>query len=90
MVDLDKVALVAADNQAKEVLEDNLAKAVDQEADKADKNSKEPWKGWVHQNMKTNDEFEISTLTSEVEHYGIKKIKEVEKKFRQKGVSPPK
>ncbi len=32
--------------------------------------------------MKMNDEFEISTLTREVEHYGIKKIKEVEKKFR--------
>ena len=32
VVDLDKVALVA----------DNLAKAVDQEVDKADKNSKEP------------------------------------------------
>ena len=81
MVDLDKVALVAADN---------LAKAVDQEVDKADKNSKEPWKGWVHQNMKTNDEININALTSEVEHYGIKKIKEVEKKYRQKGVISPK
>jgi len=32
--------------------------------------------------MKMNDEIEISVLISEVEHYGIKKIKEVEKKFR--------
>ena len=32
--------------------------------------------------MKTNDEVTISVLTSEGEHYGIKKIKEVEKKFR--------
>ena len=40
--------------------------------------------------MKSNDEFEISTLTSEVEHYGVKKIKEVKKLFRQKGVIPPK
>ena len=40
--------------------------------------------------MKMNDEIEISVLISEVEHYGIKKIKEVEKKFRQKGVVPPK
>ena len=79
MVDLGKVALVA----------DNQAKAVDQEVDKDDKNSKEPWKRWVHQNMKTNDEMNINALTSEVEHYGIKKIKEVEKKFRQKGVVPP-
>ena len=39
--------------------------------------------------MKMNDEIEISVLISEVEHYGIKKIKEVEKKFRQKGVVPP-
>ena len=39
--------------------------------------------------MKTNDEIEMSALISEVEHYGIKKIKEVEKKFRQKGVVPP-
>ena len=34
--------------------------------------------------MKMNDEIEKSTLISEVEQYGIKKIKEVEKKFRQK------
>ena len=40
--------------------------------------------------MKSNDGFEISTLTSEVEHYGVKKIKEVKKLFRQKGVIPPK
>ena len=40
--------------------------------------------------MKINDEMNINALTSEVEHYGIKKIKEVEKKFRQKGVVPPK
>jgi hypothetical protein len=40
--------------------------------------------------MKTNDEININALTSEVEHYGIKKIKEVEKKFRQKGVISPK
>ena len=42
--------------------------------------------------MKSNDEMNINEFTSEVEHYGIKKIKikEVEKKFRQKGVSPPK
>ena len=81
MADLDKVALVA-DNLVKEVQEDNLAKAVDQEVDKDDKNSKEPRKGWVHQNMKSNDEMNINEFTSEVEHYGIKKIKEVEKKFR--------
>ena len=40
--------------------------------------------------MKTNDEININALTSEVEHYGIKKIKEVEKKYRQKGVISPK
>ena len=40
--------------------------------------------------MKSNDEMNINGFTSEVEHYGIKKIKEVEKKFRQKGVVPPK
>ena len=40
--------------------------------------------------MKTNDDIEMSPLISEVEHYGIKKIKEVEKLFRQKGVVPPK
>jgi len=39
--------------------------------------------------MKSNDEMNINEFTSEVEHYGIKKIKEVEKKFRQKGVVPP-
>ena len=41
VVDLDKVALVAG-NPVKEVQEGSLAKAVDQEVDKADKNSKEP------------------------------------------------
>ena len=40
--------------------------------------------------MKMNDEIEKSTLIIEVEDYGIKKIKEVEKLFRQKGVIPPK
>jgi len=40
--------------------------------------------------MKSNDEMNINALTSEVEHYGIKKIKEVEKLFRQKGGIPPK
>ena len=40
--------------------------------------------------MKTNDDIEMIPLISEVGHYGIKKIKEVEKLFRQKGVIPPK
>ena len=40
--------------------------------------------------MKSNDEMNINEFTSEVGHYGIKKIKEVEKKFRQKGVISPK
>ncbi len=35
--------------------------------------------------MKTNDEMNINEFTSEVEHYGIKKIKEVEKSLDRKG-----
>ena len=35
--------------------------------------------------MKTNDEININALTSEVEHYGIKMIQEVECDLDGKG-----